>query len=210
MSRLTIGIDVDGTFTDVICYDQESRRFHVAKVPSTSEDQSIGCVDALNSLDVSPATIQAIVHGTTVATNAIIERKGVRCGLITTRGFRDTLELGRRTRPQTWGLTGSFEPLIPRDLRVEVSERVGADGKVVTPLVETEVREALKELLENGAEALIIHFLHSYVNPEHEQRCAEIAHASWPNPYVTLGSRVLREIREFERVSSVRLDSACN
>jgi N-methylhydantoinase A/oxoprolinase/acetone carboxylase beta subunit/N-methylhydantoinase B/oxoprolinase/acetone carboxylase alpha subunit len=203
---LTIGIDVGGTFTDVICYDQESHRFQVAKVPSTTEDQSIGCVNALNSLDVSSATIQAIVHGTTVATNTIIERKGARCGLITTRGFRDTLELGRRTRPQAWGLTGSFEPLIPRDLRVEVSERISADGKIVTPLVEAEVREALKALLENGAEALIIHFLHSYVNPEHEQRCAEIAHASWPNPYITMGSRVLREIREFERVSTAALN----
>jgi N-methylhydantoinase A len=153
-----MGLDVGGTFTDVICYDPESRRFHIAKVPSTSEDQSRGCMDALNSLDVSPATIQAIVHGTTVATNAIIERKGVRCGLITTRGFRDTLELGRRTRPHAWGLTGSFEPLISRDLRVEISERMGADGKVVTPLAEAEVREALKKLLENGAEALIVHF----------------------------------------------------
>ncbi len=210
MSRLTMGIDVGGTFTDVICYDQESRRFHVAKVPSTPEDPSRGCVDALNSLDGSSATIQAtmqaIVHGTTVATNAIIERKGVRCGLITTRGFRDTLELGRRTRPQAWGLTGSFEPLISRDLRVEVSERMGADGKVLTPLVEAEVREALKKLLENGAEALIIHFLHSYANPEHEQRCADIASALWPNPYITLGSRVLREIREFERISTATLN----
>jgi N-methylhydantoinase A/oxoprolinase/acetone carboxylase beta subunit/N-methylhydantoinase B/oxoprolinase/acetone carboxylase alpha subunit len=203
---LTIGIDVGGTFTDVICYDQESRRFHVAKVPSTVEDQSIGCMDALSSLDVPWPGIQAIVHGTTVATNAIIERKGVRCGLITTRGFRDTLELGRRTRPQAWGLTGSFEPLIPRDLRIEVGERMGADGTVLTPLAEAEVREALKVLLENGAEALIIHFLHSYVNPKHEQRCAEIAQASWPNPYITVGSRVLREIREFERVSTAALN----
>ena len=105
MPGLTLGIDVGGTFTDVICYDQESHSIRVAKVPTTSEDQSRGCVDGLNSLGVSSAAIQSIVHGTTVATNAIIERKGVRCGLITTRGFRDTLEVGRRTRPHAWGLT---------------------------------------------------------------------------------------------------------
>ena len=157
MSGLTIGIDVGGTFTDVVCYDQEACSFRVAKVPTTSEDQSRGCVDALKSLDASSAVIQTIVHGTTIATNAIIERKGVRCGLITTRGFRDTLELGRRTRPHAWGLTGSFEPLISRDLRVEVSERVDADGNILIPLDEAEVRDAVKQLLESDAEALIIH-----------------------------------------------------
>ena len=206
MPKLTVGIDVGGTFTDVLCYDDESRSFQVAKVPTTAGDQSRGCLNALNSLQASGAGIQTIVHGTTVGTNAIIERKGARCGLITTRGFRDTLELGRRTRPQAWGLTGSFEPLIPRDLRLEVSERIDARGKVLTPLDESAVLEALKRLLENRAESLIIHFLHSYVNPEHEERCAEIARSIWPNPYITLGSRVLREIREFERVSTATLN----
>jgi N-methylhydantoinase A/oxoprolinase/acetone carboxylase beta subunit/N-methylhydantoinase B/oxoprolinase/acetone carboxylase alpha subunit len=203
---ITVGIDVGGTFTDVICYDQASRNFRITKVPTTSQDQSRGCVSALESL-VEPGTaIHSIVHGTTVATNAIIERKGVRCGLITTRGFRDTLELGRRTRPHAWGLTGSFEPLISRELRAEIGERIDADGNVLIRLDESDVREAVQLLLENGAESLIIHFLHSYVNPEHEQRCAEIARSMWPNTYITLGSRILREIREFERVSTATLN----
>jgi N-methylhydantoinase A len=138
MSELTVGIDVGGTFTDVFCYEHGSRSFRVAKVPSTLEDQSRGCIEALRSLIDSGASIQTIVHGTTVGTNAVIERKGARCGLITTRGFRDTLELGRRTRPHAWGLTGSFEPLIPRDLRVEVHERLDADGNVLIALDESE------------------------------------------------------------------------
>ena len=188
MSRLTIGIDVGGTFTDVVCYEHDSRRIHVAKVPTTPEDQSRGCIDALGSLPELSGPIQTVVHGTTVGTNAIIERKGARCGLITTRGFRDTLELGRRTRPNAWGLTGSFEPLIPRELRIEVNERVDARPQ--------------HALLPETNESLIIHFMHSYVNPAHEERCAEIAGSMWPNAYISLGSRILREIREFERAST--------
>jgi N-methylhydantoinase A/oxoprolinase/acetone carboxylase beta subunit/N-methylhydantoinase B/oxoprolinase/acetone carboxylase alpha subunit len=206
MSKFTLGIDVGGTFTDLVCYDHGSRRFRVAKVPTTPEDQSRGCMNALHSLTTSGTAIQTIVHGTTVGTNAIIERKGVRCGLITTRGFRDTLELGRRTRPHAWGLTGSFEPLIARDLRIEVDERIDADGNVLIALNESDVQGAVQRLLDNGAESLIVHFMHSYVNPGHEERCAEIARSMWPNPYITLGSRVLREIREFERVSTATLN----
>jgi N-methylhydantoinase A/oxoprolinase/acetone carboxylase beta subunit/N-methylhydantoinase B/oxoprolinase/acetone carboxylase alpha subunit len=206
LSKLIIGIDVGGTFTDVVCYDHQARRLRVAKVPTTAEDQSRGCVDALHTLEASSAGIQTIIHGTTVATNAVIERKGVRCGLITTRGFRDTLELGRRTRPSAWGLTGSFEPLISRDLRMEVSERIDAEGNVLISLEESEVRSAIEALLKNGAESLVIHFMHSYLNPEHEQRCARIARALWPNACITMGSEVLREIREFERVSTATLN----
>ncbi len=206
MSKLTIGIDVGGTFTDVFCYEHASRSFRVAKVPTTPADQSLACIEALGSLVDSATSVQTIVHGTTIGTNAVIERKGARCGLITTRGFRDTLELGRRTRPHAWGLTGSFEPLIPRDLRLEVRERIDADGNVISALDESDVQDAVRRLLENGAESLIIHFMHSYVNPVHEERCAEIARTMWPNPYISLGSRILREIREFERVSTTALN----
>jgi N-methylhydantoinase A/oxoprolinase/acetone carboxylase beta subunit/N-methylhydantoinase B/oxoprolinase/acetone carboxylase alpha subunit len=207
LSKVTIGIDVGGTFTDLLCYVHESGRYRVVKVPTTSMDQSRGCIDALDSLHVSASSIQNVIHGTTVATNAIIERKGVRCGLITTRGFRDTLELGRRTRPHAWGLTGSFEALISRDLRIEVDERMDAGGNVLTPLDEDQVRSAVEQLLEKGAESLVIHFMHAYLNPAHEQRCAHIARALWPNAYVTLGCEVLREIREFERVSTAALNA---
>ncbi|MBV9014514.1 MAG: hydantoinase/oxoprolinase family protein, partial [Alphaproteobacteria bacterium] len=150
--------------------------------------------------------VAALVHGTTVATNAVLERKGARCGLITTAGFRDVLELGRRTRPNPYGMTGSFEALIPRELRAEVPERVDAAGRVLTPLDETAVRREAHRLRERGAEALVIHFIHSYANPAHERRCAEIAREIWPNPFVTLGSDILREVREFERGSTAALN----
>ncbi len=201
-----IGVDVGGTFTDLLALDPSSRVFRVAKVPSTPDDQSVGFIAGLAALGVDHAAIAVLVHGTTVATNAVLERKGARCGLITTAGFRDVLELGRRTRPNPYGMTGSFEALIPRDLRVEVAERVDAAGRVVTPLDEPAVRQAVRLLRERGAEALVIHFIHSYANPAHEQRCAEIAREAWPNRFVTLGSEILREVREFERGSTAALN----
>ena len=124
---------------------------------------------------MSPADIDLVIHGTTTTTNAVLERKTARVGLITTRGFRDTLELGRRTRPKPYGLTGTFEPLIPRELRLEVCERMSARGEVLTPLDEAEVEKSIEALLAAGCEALVIHFLHSYANPAHERRAGEIA-----------------------------------
>src|SRR5438128_1765784 len=131
-----IGVDVGGTFTDLLALDPERGVFRVAKVPSTPEDQSVGFIAGLAVLETDLAAVIALVHGTTVATNAVLERKGARCGLITTAGFRDVLELGRRTRPNPYGMTGSFEALIPRDLRAEVPERIDAAGRVLTPLDE--------------------------------------------------------------------------
>ena len=201
-----IGVDVGGTFTDLLALDPASGVFRVAKVPSTPEDQSVGFIAGLAVLETDLAAVAALVHGTTVATNAVLERKGARCGLITTAGFRDVLELGRRTRPNPYGMTGSFEALIPRDLRAEVPERIDAAGRVLTPLDEAAVRQAVHRLRERGAEALVIHFIHSYANPAHEQRCAEIAREIWPNRFVTLGSDILREVREFERGSTAALN----
>lgn len=201
-----IGVDVGGTFTDLLALDPERGVFRVAKVPSTPEDQSVGFMAGLSALETALAAVAALVHGTTVATNAVLERKGARCGLITTAGFRDVLELGRRTRPNPYGMTGSFEALIPRDLRAEVPERIDAAGRVLTPLDEAAVRREVQRLRERGAEALVIHFIHSYASPAHERRCAEIARELWPNRFVTLGSDILREVREFERGSTAALN----
>src|SRR5271165_1674279 len=201
-----IGVDVGGTFTDLLALDPERGVFRVAKVPSTPEDQSVGVTDGLTVLEADLTAVAALVHGTTVATNAVLERKGARCGLITTAGFRDVLELGRRTRPNPYGMTGSFEALIPRDLRAEVPERIDAAGRILTPLDEAAVRQEVHHLRERGAEALVIHFIHAYANPAHEQRCAEIARDIWPNRFVTLGSDILREVREFERGSTAALN----
>src|SRR4029453_14842836 len=135
-----IGVDVGGTFTDLLALDPERGTFRVPKVPSTPEAQSARFIAVLSAPETQLAAVGALVHGTTVATNAVLERKGARCGLITTAGFRDVLELGRRTRPNPYGMTGSFEALIPRDLRAEVPERIDAAGRVLIPLDEAAVR----------------------------------------------------------------------
>jgi N-methylhydantoinase A len=199
LRSLTVGIDVGGTFTDLLSIDAESGAVRLAKVPTTTDNQATGFMAALASAGVDPAALQAVVHGTTTTTNALLERKIARVGLITTRGFRDVLELGRRTRPKPYGLTGTFTPLIERECRLEVAERMDADGLVLTPLDEAAVAEAVRKLLALGCEAVVIHFLHSYINPVHERRAAEIVRALWPNAYVTAGHAILSEYREFER-----------
>jgi len=193
------GIDVGGTFTDLVLFDEKSGGVRIAKVPTTVENQAFGVLAALTQSGVAPAALGAIVHGTTTTTNAMLERKVARVGLITTRGFRDVLELGRRTRPKPYGLIGVFHPLVERELRLEVEERMDAEGEVVRPLVEREVEWAANELIARGAEAVVIHFLHSYINPAHENRAAEIVRRLWPNPYVTVGHTIVSEYREYER-----------
>jgi N-methylhydantoinase A len=196
---LTVGIDVGGTFTDLLAIDSVNGTVKFAKVPTTIDNQAIGFMAALDAAGADPATLQAVVHGTTTTTNALLERKIAKVGLITTRGFRDVLELGRRTRPQPYGLRGSFAPLIEREYRFEVTERMDADGNVLTPLDEKAVAEAARKLLALGCEAVVVHFLHSYINASHERRAAEIVSGLWPNKYVTAGHAILSEYREFER-----------
>src|SRR5262249_53020839 len=169
-TSLTVGIDVGGTFTDLLAVDPVTNSVKFAKVPTTIDNQAIGFMAALTSAGVDPAQLQAVVHGTTTTTNALLERKIARVGLITTKCFRDVLELGRRTRPRPYGLRGTFHPLIEREYRLEVPERMDADGHVLAPLDEAAVTTAAKELLVLGCEAVVIHFLHSYINPAHELR----------------------------------------
>ena len=193
------GIDVGGTFTDLIAIESASGAVRLAKVPTTPQNQAYGVLAAIESAELDLADLALIVHGTTTTTNALLERKLAKTGLITTRGFRDVLELGRRTRPNSYGLTGWFEPLVPRELRLEVAERVDADGNVVTALDEQAVRRTVQQLKEAGCEALVIHFLHSYINHAHEARALAIAKEIWPNRYVTAGHLILSEYREYER-----------
>ncbi|HEY6981401.1 hydantoinase/oxoprolinase family protein [Reyranella sp.] len=206
-SSFTVGIDVGGTFTDLLAVDSTSGAVRLAKV-STTDNQAIGFMAALQSAGTDPASLQAVVHGTTTTTNALLERKIARVGLITTRGFRDVLELGRRTRPQSYGLKGTFHPVIERELRLEVPERMDADGKVLVSLDEAAVAEAVKKLLAADCEAVVIHFLHSYINPAHERRAAEIVRGLWPNAYVTAGHAILSEYREFERGVTAAVNAA--
>ncbi len=194
------GIDVGGTFTDLILIDGKGGgKVHVAKTPTTLDNQAFGVVSALGATGFPIERIDLIVHGTTTTTNAVLERRLARTGLITTQGFRDVLELGRRTRPNAYGMTGTFVPVIPRDLRLEVPERVEASGAVRTPLDEDAMRAAVRQLVDARCESLVIHFLHAYANPAHEKRAAEIAAELWPNDHITTGHSLLSEAREFER-----------
>lgn len=194
-----VGVDVGGTFTDLVELDQATGRVRLAKVASTLDNQAFGVLNALTAAQVDLAALDLIVHGTTTTTNAVLERKLSKTGLITTQGFRDVLEVGRRTRPQPYGMKGEFTPLIPRNLRLDVPERIDATGAVVTPLDEEAVRKAGQELIDAGCEAVVVHFLHSYANPDHEQRAAEILAGIWPNSHITMGHALLSESREFER-----------
>jgi len=210
VTRRIAGIDVGGTFTDLLLTetDADGTRVKLAKVPSTPANQALGVLAAIEAAGVAPADLGLIIHGTTVTTNAVLERKVAKVGLITTAGFRDTLELGRRTRPQPYGMFGTFEPLIPRDQRLEVPERMNARGEVVTPLDEDAVAEAARALLAKGCESIVIHFLHAYANPAHEIRASAIIAMIWPNDYITLGHALLSEFREYERGTTASVNAA--
>ena len=194
-----IGVDVGGTFTDLIQLDRTGGKLRIAKTPTTTDNQAFGVLAAMAEAEANLPDVDLIVHGTTTTTNAVLERKLSRTGLITTAGFRDVLELGRRTRPQPYGMKGRFVPIVPRDLRLEVPERMDAAGEVVVPLDDSAVITAAELLLERGCEALVIHFLHAYANPSHEIRASEIAAGVWPNEFITTGHSLLSETREFER-----------
>ncbi|MDP7164287.1 MAG: hydantoinase/oxoprolinase family protein, partial [Alphaproteobacteria bacterium] len=205
---LDVGVDVGGTFTDLIVLDKASGEVRIAKVLTTPENQAFGVLAALDAAQVSLKRLESLNHGTTTTTNALLERKIARCGLITTQGFRDVLELGRRTRPEPYGLLGSFEPLIPRQFRLEVPERLDAEGEVVVALDEDAVIAAMAQLAAAGCQSLVVHFLHSYRNPRHEVRVLELAREHWPNRYVTAGHRILSEFREYERGTTAAVNAA--
>ena len=206
-SRFVIGVDVGGTFTDVFFLDEASGRCEVAKVPSTPGDQSKGFIEGIQQKVADFAEVATVVHGTTVGTNALLERKGAKTGIITTGGFRDVLEMRRRDRPHTWGLWGQFEPVVPRDLRLEVAERTLADGSIHIRVNPDEVKQAAQQLLSKGAESVCIVFINAYANSENEQRALQALREVWPNDYVGASTDILPEIREFERTSTTTLNA---
>jgi N-methylhydantoinase A len=197
-----VGIDVGGTFTDLYFSGNADREHQILKVPSTPHDPSVGLLNALESAGLTPQELDAILHGTTIATNAIIERRGARCALITTRGFRDVLELGRRDRPTMYGLQGVHEPLVPRDLRFEVDERVDYQGQVVRPLDEASLRLIGAELQLRGVESVVVAFMHAYANTAHEERARDILAEINPAWELVTATSVVREYYEFERTST--------
>ena len=207
--HVTLGIDVGGTFTDVVLYDKTSRSWSVAKVPSTPADFADGFMSGiakvLSALDLAgPAAIDRLVHGTTVATNAILERRGARLAILTTAGAEDVLVIGKSNRRRMYDLfMDPDEPLFlaPRRLIFGIEERLGAQGEVVVPLNEGQVQDLVANLVERSAiDALVVCYLHSYVNPAHEQRTAEIIRGSFPDLHVSVSSEVDPRFREYERL----------
>lgn len=210
--RFRLGVDVGGTFTDATLINEVTGEIHVGKVPSTPKDPSIGFMEAthriLQQTGVSPKEIGYVVHGTTVATNSIIEGKVARTGFITTDGFRDMLEIARQIRPLLYDLL--FEkpkPLVPRYLCFGVPERLDAQGKVLTPLDESAVKQVAEKLREERVEAIALCFLHSYVNPSHEQQAGEILRKTFPEAVVSLSSEVAPEFREYFRASTTVINA---
>ena len=197
-----VGVDIGGTFTDIVLLDKDLEYLQIGKVSTTPHDPSHGLIAGLDTLQISYPEIELVIHGTTVATNAILERKGGRCGLIATNGFRDILELRRRDRPHLYGLTGDYEPLIPRHRRYEVSERVSAEGEILTPLNEEEVIEAAQRLIDDDVDAIVIAFLNSYIDPTHELKAKTLIEERWPHLFTVASADVLPLLREFERTST--------
>ncbi len=201
-----VGADIGGTFTDLVLLGNDGR-IVCKKVPSTVQDYAQGIVTALRSAltdsHAQPHQVAEVVHGTTVATNAILELKGARCGLITTKGFRDVLELRRLRMPQLYRLDWAKPPvLIERFLRREVTERISSDGTILVPLDAAEVVQVARSLLQEGVEAIAVALINCYVNPVHEAAIGKLLRAEFPELPISLSSEILPEIQEYERTST--------
>src|SRR5262245_63991019 len=202
-----IGVDIGGTFTDVAVVAEASGRIGVAKALTPPADFSEGVLAALrmamHRYAITARDVDLLAHATTVVTNAILEEKGVRAALVTTRGFRDVLELRRSSRPDLYDLfQDAPASLIPRRRRYEISERIGADGGCIRPLAEDEIPALIAALRHDRVEAIAVSLLFSFLSPEHEERLGHRLREALPDTPVYLSSEVLPEIREFERTST--------
>ncbi|MGK4005878.1 hydantoinase/oxoprolinase family protein [Sorangium sp. So ce1036] len=205
---MRVASDIGGTFTDLVALDEETGELSLAKVPTTPDALTRGVLQTLDSAQVEAARIRYFIHGTTLIINALTERTGARTGLLTTRGFRDVLEIGRANRPDIYNFAfRKPAPFVPRDLRLEVTERMSHKGEVLTPLDEDGVRRGVRALLDKGARAIAVCFLHAYRNPAHERRAAELARAEAPGAPVSASSEITREWREYERTSTTVLNA---
>lgn len=207
-----IGVDVGGTFTDFSVFNQETGELFNYKDSSTPADPSRAIVkgvqDVLNIKEAKADEVSYLAHGTTVGTNALIEKKGCRLGLITTKGFKDLMEIGTQRRPSLYNLRAQKPyPLVPSGLNCTVTERIRYDGSVETPLDEEETRQVVRYLKAQGVEAIAVCTLFSFINPVHEERIEEIIHEEFPEVYVTTSSRLAPEFREFSRMSTTVMNS---
>ena len=200
---IVVAIDIGGTFTDLIGFDDATGRFVQAKSLTTPAHLVHGIVDCIRKSSLSAPAIDELIHGSTIAINTLIERKGAKTGLIVTRGTRDVYIIGRGNRPEAYNLFFQrHRPLVPRRLTREIDERLLSSGEVHVPLDRAAVAEAARVLAAAGVEAVAVCFLHSYTNPEHERTAGEIVRAVMPGAYLSLSHDILREYREFERIST--------
>jgi N-methylhydantoinase A len=205
---MRIASDIGGTFTDLAYHDERTGELGLAKASTTPDDLARGVLETLERARLDVVGTEFFVHGSTVIINALTERTGARTGLITTKGFRDVLEIGRANRPDIYNFYfRKLEPFVPRHLRLEVRERVSYKGEVLEPLDEEDVREAVRRLRKEGVEAIAICFLHSYANATHEQRALEIAREEAPDLAITASCDVTRQWREYERANTAVLNA---
>ncbi len=210
-----VGVDVGGTFTDLIYVDDETGRIAVHKLPTTPDDPSEGTVRGIReiagSAGSSPADLDQVFHGTTIATNIVIEHAGAAVGMITTEGYRDILHIARHKKPYNFSIYQDLPwqryPIVRRRHRLTVPERITKDGSVLVPLDEERAREQVRRLGEAGVEAVAVCFLFSFLNPEHERRVAEIVREELPEAFLSVSSEVLPQYREYERFSTVCLNA---
>ncbi len=210
-----VGVDVGGTFTDLIYLDDETGKTLVHKLPTTPADPSegtiAGIVELTKEAEVEPSTLDQVFHGTTIATNIVIEHNGATVGLITTEGYRDILHIARHKKPYNFSnyqdLPWQRYPIVRRRYRLTVPERILNDGSVLVPLDEDKAREQVRKLKESGVEAVAVCFLFSFLNNEHEARVAEIVREEFPDAFLSVSSEVLPQYREYERFSTVCLNA---
>jgi len=200
---IVVAIDIGGTFTDLVGFDAKAGRFIEAKSLTTPAELTQGILDCIRKSGLDPAAIEELIHGSTIAINTLIERKGAKTGLIVTRGTRDVYVIGRGNRPESYNLFfHRHEPLVPRHLTREVEERVMGSGEVYRPLNKASITEACRALAAEGVEAVAVCLLHSYANPDHERIAGAMASEALPDAYLSLSHEILREYREFERTST--------
>jgi len=205
---MRLASDIGGTFTDLVYLDERTGGLGSAKADTTPSEFERGVINTIHKAGIDVRAVDFFVHGTTVIINALTERKGVRTGLITTKGFRDVLEIGRANRPDLYNLAYTKPiPFVARALRMEVTERVTYKGEVLVPLAEDELLAAATRLMDEQVEAIAVCFLHAYANPTHEARAARLIRQRWPNVAVTASHELTREWREYERTSTAVLNS---
>src|SRR5699024_199797 len=205
--KYRLGVDTGGTFTDVSLISEDSGESYVTKVPSTPENSSIGVLNGAKQIileaGITYNDLSFFIHGSTVATNTLLEKKGARTALLTTKGFKDILQIGRQTRPKLYDFRArQSNPLIPRNQRWEIDERVDSRGEIIKEVDEKETQKLINLLEQNNIESVVISFINSFLNSRNEQKVKEIILKHLPHTSVTLSTEVLPEIKEYERTST--------